>query len=344
MHLQGVLVCLFFYLMCPDNIGGVWWAVGSPLVMDPNSICRKTRRLVGKQQEICQKEPEVVSQVAKGAQLALAQCQFQFRHRKWNCSTQHKSFGRILNLDTRETAFVFAVTAAGVVYSVTQACSMGLLLQCTCADVKIRDFKTDGEWEWGGCGDNVEFGYLKSKAFMDARRKKRQNDMRTLIQLHNNEAGRLAVQNHMRKECKCHGLSGSCALKTCWRKMPIFNDVGNILKEKFDGATKMIGSNDGKSLMPEDITVKHPASEDLIYSENSPDFCKPNRRVGSLGTRDRDCDPLSKGVGGCDILCCGRGFKKFQMTVRENCRCVFKWCCEVNCKTCVTVKTIYRCL
>jgi wingless-type MMTV integration site family, member 6 len=29
-------------------------------------------------------------------------------------------------------------------------------------------------------------------------------------------------------------------LRTCWRKMPLFRDVGNRLKEKFDGAAKVI--------------------------------------------------------------------------------------------------------
>lgn len=96
----------------------------------------------------------------------------------------------ILFLDTRESAFVYGITAAGVVYSVTEACNMGHLLQCTC-DNHVQDITTDGEWEWGGCGDNVEYGYKKSKEFMDARKKKRRGDLTTRIQLHNNDAGRL---------------------------------------------------------------------------------------------------------------------------------------------------------
>ena len=44
----------------------------------------------------------------------------------------------------------------------------------------------------------------------------------------------------MRVECKCHGVSGSCEMKTCWRAMPPFKEVGSILKEKFDGATEVI--------------------------------------------------------------------------------------------------------
>lgn len=98
--------------------------------------------------------------------------------------------------DTRETAFVYAITAAGVVFTVTKACSRGSLMQCAC-DNNLRDIASDGEWEWGGCHDDVNFGYQKSKEFMDARRsKKKRGDLTSKIRLHNNEAGRLVWLSH----------------------------------------------------------------------------------------------------------------------------------------------------
>ncbi|KAK6961427.1 protein Wnt-6, partial [Biomphalaria glabrata] len=72
-------------------------AVGSPLVMDSNSICKKTKRLAGRQKTICKREPEVVAEVAKGAKLALMECKFQFRNRQWNCTTAKRSITQILN-------------------------------------------------------------------------------------------------------------------------------------------------------------------------------------------------------------------------------------------------------
>lgn len=117
--------------------------------------------------------------------------------------------------DTRETGFVNAVTAAGVTYAVTRACTMGDLVECSCDknnhrrnhnnnnnnmdDMKKIRFNKKfgknvimptGDWEWGGCGDNVNFGLRKSKEFLDAIYKRR-SDIKTLVKLHNNDAGRL---------------------------------------------------------------------------------------------------------------------------------------------------------
>lgn len=81
---------------CPAVLLSPCRAVGSPLVMDPNSICRKARRLAGKQAELCQTEPEIVQEAARGARLGVRECQHQFRFRRWNCTSHSKYFGRIL--------------------------------------------------------------------------------------------------------------------------------------------------------------------------------------------------------------------------------------------------------
>lgn len=100
--------------------------------------------------------------------------------------------------DTRETGFVNAITAAGIIYSITQACSYGQLLDCTCErtsnpaapEPPPPQETAEGRWEWGGCSDNINFGYRKSKEFMDDRFRRR-SDLKTLLLTHNYEAGRL---------------------------------------------------------------------------------------------------------------------------------------------------------
>ena len=43
----------------------------------------------------------------------------------------------------------------------------------------------------------------------------------------------------MRMQCRCHGVSGSCELKTCWRTMPTFAQVGDFLKRKYENAVQV---------------------------------------------------------------------------------------------------------
>lgn len=158
--------------------------------------------------------------------------------------------------DTRETAFVNAITAAGIAYTIAKACSMGELVECSCDKNLVHHnvllnnnqmttfdstknnnvnsngnrknnrnrtkkprrngnknsrnvnkkaqrkapapLPTDGpglpvvgeNWEWSGCDDNVNFGNRKSKDFLDARFRRR-SDIKTLVKIHNNDAGRL---------------------------------------------------------------------------------------------------------------------------------------------------------
>ncbi|KAK7881011.1 hypothetical protein WMY93_030600 [Mugilogobius chulae] len=114
-------------------------------------------------------------------------------------------------------------------------------------------------------------------------------------------------------------LSGSCTLRTCWKKMPHFREVGDRLLERFNGASKVMGGNDGKTLIPVGQNIKPPDKQDLIYSDESPDFCLANRKTGSLGTKGRTCNSTALDISGCDLLCCQRGYKEETVVFEENC-------------------------
>ena len=134
---------------------------------------------------------------------------------------------------TRETAFVHAITAAGIAHTLTKNCSGGDFPGCTCDNRLTRQ---QLGWEWGGCSDNYHFGSQVAKQFLDI--VESGADSKSLANLHNNEAGRIAVRKTMRRLCKCHGLSGSCATQTCWRQISEFREVGNHLKEMYHSAMK----------------------------------------------------------------------------------------------------------
>ncbi|KAK3858121.1 hypothetical protein Pcinc_035668 [Petrolisthes cinctipes] len=167
--------------------------------------------------------------------------------------------------------------------------------------------------------------------------------------------GWLHVRDNMRKECKCHGMSGSCTVKTCWWRLPYFRQVGDVLKDRFDGASRVVVRSVGanarnpndrrpnrrrktkrqkrKSLRlfrPFNPNLKPPSKKDLVYLEDSPDFCVRNKKLGILGTRGRECNRTSIGLDGCDLMCCGREYHTRVVEEEKRCSCTFQWCCEVK--------------
>lgn len=153
--------------------------------------------------------------------------------------------------------------------------------------------------------------------------------------------------------CKCHGVSGSCEIKTCWKAAPSLRRIGNVLKAKFDAAKrvqqKRIGSKRllvkaGGHAKVEEVTgrpgltgaqtaMRPVDGSNLVFSSQSPDFCEPNPKFGFAGTQGRNCNRTS---GDCEMLCCGRGHEVKETRVVERCRCKFRFCCDVLCDTCTT--------
>ena len=51
-----------------------------------------------------------------------------------------------------------------------------------------------------------------------------------------------------------------------------------------------------------------PKRRELVYLDQSPNYCLHNPKMGILGTRGRRCSKNSNGPDSCDLLCCGRGY------------------------------------
>ncbi|XP_043230661.1 protein Wnt-16-like [Amphibalanus amphitrite] len=315
------------------------------------SICAALPGLVARQIEVCQTHPNAIPSVSNGARKGIQECQWQFRNERWNCTTsterEHNVFRYTLQRGSKETAFVYAVTSAGVVHAVTQACSSGNLTECTC-DLSSEGRSTPQGWKWGGCSDDVRFGINFARQFVDApERAKKDHDSRKLMNLHNNEAGRLAVRALMKMQCRCHGVSGSCELKTCWRTMPSFNHIGDFLKKRYrrsvEVASKRQRLRRKRRRYRDRRSQRGPRRRELVYLDQSPNYCLHNPKMGILGTRGRECSKNSNGPDSCDLLCCGRGYNTEVVRRAERCHCKFVWCCKVHCKTCITMEDTHTC-
>ena len=155
----------------------------------------------------------------------------------------------------------------------------------------------------------------------------------------------------MKKECKCHGTSGSCTMKTCWTRLPPFREIGDHLLKKYKTAKLVIPWRRGSRLQrPNTLILKKskkpnrkPRRSDLAYLERSPNYCEYDARTGSLGTVGRRCNRTSTENDGCDLMCCGRGYNTHQYTKTWQCNCTFHWCCDVICNNCTEKRLEYTC-
>ncbi|XP_064633046.1 protein Wnt-16-like [Lineus longissimus] len=325
-----------------------------------DDACSQTTGLVNQQIELCKDNPQALPCIQNGAKRGILECFFQFQNERWNCSLiqkQSAGFGPLINRRTKETAFIYAVTSAGVVHAVTQSCSAGNLTDCSCFDMKDHKFpgsiQKRGEpgateiWKWGGCSDNVEYGIWFGRTFVDASETMQTLDgkgVKNMVNLHNNEAGRKLIQQGMKIKCRCHGVSGSCTVKTCWRTMPTFRDIGDLLKKKYEHSIQVAPRSRKKLRRKEkELRKMKIPGEDLVFSDHSPDYCRPDQKRGIIGTRGRECNKTSIGPDSCNLLCCGRGYNTRIVRKVERCQCKFVWCCYVKCKICESMIDRYTC-
>ncbi|XP_067042232.1 protein Wnt-5a-like [Acropora muricata] len=347
------------------------WSLGIPhqlyMFGTVRRFCDGMPDLNMEQKALCEENRDVMASIRYGATLAVKQCQYQFQYRRWNCSLPEQDrytlFRRITGKGTKEAAFTYSISAAGVVYSIARSCVEGNLSVCGCSRER-RPKNLNSEFQWGGCGDNIDYGSKYTTKFMKAGERKTEGDTSeqemSKMNIHNIEVGIKIVKNESKIVCKCHGMSGSCNLQTCQRELSLFVGIGNALHEKYDNAVRTKLERHGAANDLYEVkknknggyrrnsaklksTLKKPDSGTMVFLNESPQYCKRDPEYGFPGTGGRTCRINSYGSDSCDELCCGRGYHQRQVLTKSRCKCKFHWCCEIRCKQCSAIETKYFC-
>lgn len=81
-------------------------------------ICDNIPGLVSRQRQLCQRYPDIMRSVGEGAREWIRECQHQFRHHRWNCTTldrDHTVFGRVMLRSRGFFQFLLFLCLVGVV-------------------------------------------------------------------------------------------------------------------------------------------------------------------------------------------------------------------------------------
>lgn len=172
-----------------------------------------------------------------------------------------------------------AIVAAGLAHAMTKACSQGELPEeCSC-DKKIRTKSSQrGKIEWVACSDDIDYGARFSRDFTD--NTDSDSDTTSMINTHNYEVGRRVFKSATDITCTCqNGDNGLCQTKRCWKHLGPFTDIGDELVRRYESATHVQQSNrDPHKLRPVRRGVRKPKRKDLVYIDESPDYCSPDNR------------------------------------------------------------------
>ncbi|KAM8838440.1 protein Wnt-9a [Synchiropus picturatus] len=310
-------------------------------------------KLEKKQRRMCRRDPGVAETLREAITISALECQYQFRFERWNCTLEGRHRANILKRGFKETAFLYAVSSAGLTHALAKACSAGRMERCTCDEAPHLENRE--AWQWGGCGDNLKYANKFVKDFLGKRSNK---DLRARVDLHNTNVGMKVIKAGVETTCKCHGVSGSCTVQTCWRQLQPFHMIGKELKQRYETSVK-VGSSSNEATGEAELSTGRgqqqqqqqptqqqpppPAGEqiprtmDLLHIEDSPSFCRPSKY--SSGTAARKCYKDKN----CDAICCGRGHNTQSREVTRPCQCQVHWCCYVECKQCMQREEVYTC-
>ena len=149
--------------------------------------------------------------------------------------------------------------------------------------------------------------------------------------------------NSTTKNCRCHGISGSCTFSSCHSELPTFSVLAGKIKEAFTDSCRVIPTghttnawvpNCGRSV----------TDKDLIHTREN-DWCKFDEEIGSVGVSGLECSPHPSAPNACSKLCghCKRGSKEITVMEEKQCGCTFHFCCDIKCEVCPEKRTYFTC-
>lgn len=269
----------------------------------------------------CRTHPATVVSAFEGVQEALANCAALMRFQKWDCTQAGNIFHDppMLKSGFRESALVWALSSAGAAWGISAACAHGWIDDCTCVGQHGQ-----AAFEFGGCSQGLQHGITMSRKLLT--KTLPSTTLLRRVEKHNLKAGRLAVKKTMISSCKCHGVSGSCQQKTCWKRAAPISELTEHLIHKYEKAKLYTEENSKKTT-------------DLVFLEGSPDTCNEESVAGKVCAWRNE----THSHGNCDKLCCGNGFSIRHEVVRVKCDCQFVWCCNLVCKDCIQHTWVSTC-
>ncbi|CAK1549655.1 unnamed protein product [Leptosia nina] len=281
-----------------------------------------------KQAKLCRREPLLPKIIQTAKKQAISACNETFQYDRWNCSLvfNRKPRKSIFNKIYRETALVHALIAASITHAVARGCASGELTKCSC----LGTFK-NSSWQIKGCGDDFKYGKRVTKNFLDL--KHAGNDQIGEILKQDVNIGMDSIGEQLKEVCKCHGFSGSCTTKTCWKKLSPFNSAMGLLKKHYHHAMKkkFVNYTTKRAITPKVKKKLEKGRNNLVYLQKTPNLC--------VSTKGRAC----KDRHNCATLCCGRGYVVEKKLVSSRCRCKMVNCCFVKCDTCVEEVEMFTC-
>ncbi|OAF67932.1 Protein Wnt-10a, partial [Intoshia linei] len=359
-------------LICVSLIGlkyrkhGLYYASGIRWNSTKSCVQVRSRGFHKRQYRVCRVNLHLMALIRKTALKTIELCQETLKHNRWNCSSvlRAPNYNVDLTSGRKELSYIQALSAATLTHVMATECKSGRLDECSCnlhkdeSFVNLPDYNfknldpfqsinsrymTNSMSDIENCKNYIKYAQEISLQLTDAIYKNKngtitKRNIKSLIGMHNHRLGRSIVLSSMTTKCRCHGVSGSCSVKTCWKALIPLEDIAKNLKKKYDDAVLVLHKGKGKKrhLIANDMLHVNRilSSNDLVYSEISPDYCSRNHFDGSDGTQHRFCIPNNSTSIGCGSMCCGRGHLTKIVKKYKRCNCHYVWCCYVKCGVC----------